>query len=58
LIRYLPVRTDSHHIPTHFDVDVKELNLGQYKKLADLSIPANMRPLVDLNEVAVVIVRR
>lgn len=58
VIRHTRVSCPSELIPTHFEIDVKELNLAQYRRLSDLSIPKEMRPLDNLNEVAVVIVKR
>ena len=45
-------------IPSFFELDVTEMGLGQSKKLSDIAIPAAVRPLIGLNEVAVVIAKR
>ncbi len=58
VIRYLLVNCLPEDIPSYFELDVRELGIKQYKKLADLVIPEKVRPLVDLNEVAVVIAKR
>lgn len=58
VIRHLRVNCLPKNIPTVFTVDIKDLGIHQYKKLADLTIPVGVRPLADLNEVAVVIAKR
>jgi hypothetical protein len=39
-------------------LDVRELVIGQSLRLSSLELPKGVRPLVDLNEVAVVIAKR
>ncbi len=58
VIRYLKVRCLPKDIPTAFQIDVSQLNLADLRRLQDLEIPPTVRPLVDLHEVAVVVVRR
>ena len=58
VIRTLRVRCSAKDIVSHFELDVRDLNMGQYKRLSDLQIPTSMKPLVDVKEVAVVIVKR
>lgn len=58
VIRYLKVSCLPDHIPPYFELDVTALGMKQYKKLSDLQIPKNVKPLVDLGEVAVVIAKR
>lgn len=57
-IRHIRVRCLPKDLPSFFQLDVHELGITQSKRLADLQIPKNVRPLVDLNEVAAVIVKR
>ena len=45
-------------IPTQFEVDVRDLHMGQGKKLSTLKIPSGVRPKGSLNEMAVVVARR
>ena len=58
VIRYLRVRCLPKVIPSHFELDVRELNLGQILRLADIEIPSGVRPITNLKEVAVVVARR
>jgi large subunit ribosomal protein L25 len=58
VIRHVRVRCLPRDLPTYFELDVRELGLKQSKRLSDLQIPKTVRPLVDLNEVVAVIVKR
>ncbi len=57
-IRHVRVRCLPKDLPSFFELDVKELGLRQSKRLRDLQIPTTVRPLVDMNEVVAVIVKR
>jgi large subunit ribosomal protein L25 len=58
VIRQVKVRCLPKDIPEHFEIDVRDMNLGQKKRLSDIQIPKGVRPAVDLKEVAVVIARK
>lgn len=58
VIRSLKVRCLPKDIPQEFVLDVRELDVGQSKKLSDLSIPEGVRPLAKMKEVAVVIAKK
>lgn len=58
VVRQVRVTCLPEHIPDEFQVDVKDLNLGQMKKLQDLEIPEGVRPMGKLKGVAVVIARK
>jgi large subunit ribosomal protein L25 len=58
VIRHVRVRCLPKDLPSYFQLDVRELGIKQSKRLSDLQIPAAVRPLVDLNEVVAVIVKR
>lgn len=58
VLRHLRVRCLPKDIPTSFPLDVRSMGLRDQKRLKDLSIPENVRPLADMNEVAVVIAKR
>ncbi len=45
-------------IPAQFEIDVRDMHLGQTKKLSALKIPEGVRPSADMKEVAVVIARK
>jgi large subunit ribosomal protein L25 len=58
VIRSLRVRCLPEDLPECFNLDVKSLALFEVKRLSDLEIPPSIRPIADLNEVAVVIAKR
>jgi large subunit ribosomal protein L25 len=58
VIRGIRVRCLPQDIPAFFEMNVKDLALFQSKRLADLEIPNTIRPLDNLKEVAVAIVKR
>ncbi|ADI38181.1 50S ribosomal protein L25 [Waddlia chondrophila 2032/99] len=58
VIRYLRVHCLPKDLPEFFKMDVKTLGLKESRKLSDLEIPETVRPLMDLNEVAVTIAKR
>ena len=58
VIRSLLVRCKLKDIPKHFMLDVKEMNIGGNKKLADIELPANVTPLLPMNEVAITNAKR
>ncbi len=55
VVRALKVKCLPKDIPQEFVIDVKELNVAESKRLSDIQIPANVRPLGRMDEVAVVI---
>lgn len=58
VISHVPVTCLPSHIPNQFEVDVRDMNLGQTRKLSSLTIPEGVRPAMDLKEVAVIIARK
>ncbi len=58
VIRHVRVRCFPKDMPTFFELDISELGLKQSKRFSDIEIPKTVRPLVDLNEVVAVIVKR
>lgn len=58
VIRHVRVRCLPKDLPSVFELDVRELGITQTKRLSDIDIPNTVRPLVDLNEVVAVIVKR
>lgn len=58
VIRYLKVRCLPTDIPPAFVFDVRNMNQRDTRRLKDLNIPETVKPLVNLNEVAVAIVKR
>lgn len=58
VIRHVRVRCLPKDLPSFFELDVKALAIKQFKRLSDLVIPETVRPLMGLNEVVAVIVKR
>jgi len=58
VIRHVRIRCLPKDMPTQFELDIRELGLRQSKRLSDIAIPETVRPLVPLNEVVAVIVKR
>lgn len=58
VIRTLRIRCLPGDMPKYFQLDVKNLGLWEVKRLADIELSPAIRPLADLNEVAVTIAKR
>jgi large subunit ribosomal protein L25 len=58
VIRQVKVSCLPKDIPQQFELDVRDMNLGQSKKLSALEIPKGVRAAINLNEAAVVIARK
>lgn len=58
VIRHVRVRCFPKDIPTFFQLDVKDLGERGARRLKDIQMSPAIRPLADLNEVAVVVVKR
>lgn len=58
VVRKVRVTCLPKDIPAEFELDVRDMNLGQMKKLQELSIPKGVRPAGNLKGVAVVISRK
>ncbi len=58
VIRSIKVSCFPKDIPGEFLLDVRELDVGQSKTLADLAIPESVRPMAKMKEVAVVIAKK
>ncbi len=57
VIRTMKVSCLPKDIPAEFQIDIRELNILDSKRLSDISIPPHVRPLARMNEVAVVIAK-
>ena len=57
VLRTLKVTCLPKDIPNEFQIDIRDLNIAQSKRLSDIAIPPNVRALSPLNEVAVVIAK-
>lgn len=58
VIRSLKVRCLPKDMPASFQVDITQMGIKDARRLSDLEMPANVKPLADLHEVAVVIAKR
>lgn len=58
IIRHMRIKVLPKDIPSHFEIDVRDMNMGQSKKLGSIQFPKNVHPVTDLKEVAVVIGKR
>lgn len=58
VIRHVRVRCFPRDLPSAFEVDIRNMALNDSKRLSDLSIPENVVPMANLNEVALIIVKR
>lgn len=57
-IRHAPVSCYPKDIPAFLELDVRSLAVKQSKRLSDVVMPNEVRPLLGLNEVVAVIVKR
>lgn len=57
-IRSVKVECLPKDIPACFTVDVKNMNIGEALKLSELGMPNSVRPLMNLNSVAVSMVKK
>ncbi len=58
VIRSMKVACLPKDIPQEFVLDVRELNINQSKRLSDIAVPASVKPLAKMNEIAVVIAKK
>jgi large subunit ribosomal protein L25 len=58
VMRHVKVECLPKEIPSEFSVDVKDLGIRQSRRLKDIQIPKGVRPLVNMEEVIVVIAKR
>lgn len=58
VMRHLRVRCLPKDIPDAFIIDVKNMTQNESKRLSELDIPPTVKPITDLNEVAIVIAKR
>ncbi len=58
VMRHIEVRCLPENIPSHFDVDVKELGICQSRRVKDIVIPATVTCLADASEVVVSVAKK
>lgn len=58
VIRFLKVKCRLKDLPREFILDIQALGLSEVKRLSDIALPKEVRPLAKMNEVAVVIAKK
>lgn len=58
VLRSVKVSCVPEKIPAVFEIDVRQLAIGQSERLSSIQMPEGVRPLTSLKEVAVVIAKR
>ncbi len=58
VVRSLRVRCLPDQIPQAFQLDVRSMQIAEAKRLSDIVLPAHIRPLAEMREVAVVIAKQ
>lgn len=58
VLRYLKVKCLPKDIPADFAINVADMKMGQSRRLSSIHLPDAVRPLKNLNEVAVIIAKR
>lgn len=58
VIRNVKVQCLPKDIPPYFVIDVKNMNMGETLRLSDLDIPKTVRPLMNMDTVAVSMVKK
>lgn len=57
VLLHVPVRCLPKDIPTHFEVDVKDVDIRHTKRVADIAIPKGVVPLVKATDVVATVVK-
>ena len=58
LVRQIKVNCPGDKIPTAFVIDVKDMNVEEIKKIKDLDVAKDLRPIISPNEVIVMIAKK
>lgn len=58
LRRHLKVRCLPSHLPTHFEVDVKEVDLGGVRRIADIALPTQVMARENPRELVMTVAKR
>lgn len=58
LMRHLKVRCKPSKIPTHFEIDIKDLGLNQNKRVSDLVVPSGVEPLSKPDDIVVSVLKK
>ncbi len=57
IVKKVKVRCLPEHLPEAFEINVKDLGIGQSLSLRDMNIPQTVRPLMDLKDTVVVVTK-
>ncbi len=55
--QHIEVRCLPRYIPSHFEVDVRDLDVRQVKRVSDITIPAHVTPRIKSSDVVVTVVK-
>jgi len=58
VVRKMRVKTLPRNIPDRFEINVKDMQLGESKRLSEIAIPEGVKPIDNLNNVAVLVARK
>lgn len=58
LLRHVNVSCLPVHLPSHFQVDVKDLGIKQLKRVSDIQFPANVQNMHKTDDILVTVVKR
>lgn len=58
IMRHLRVKCLPKHLPSHFSIDVRDLNLNQFRKVKDMQMPAHVTYLGRADDVVVSVVKK
>lgn len=58
IMRHLKVRCLPKDIPSHFEIDVKDLDIRQVRRVSEIAMPAKVLPLAKPQDIVVTVVKR
>lgn len=58
VLRYVEVECTDDRVPEFLTLDIRDLAIGQSKRLSDLTFPEGVRPVADMRQVAILIAKR
>lgn len=58
VLRHVKVNCLPEHMPTHFEIDVKELNMRELKRVSDIAMPVGVSSAHKTDDILVTIVKR
>lgn len=58
VMHHVKVRCLPKHIPSHFEIDVKELNIAQSRRVRDIAMPETVKCLEEQDSVVITIAKK